>query len=224
MNFSLIVPIAANNSEYITEIPALFRLGNQGFSTCVKAISGLDLNLFDNIYFSILRQHDEKFRITDLLMLQFRRLGLNNAKVVVLKDPTISEADTIYRTIEQENIKGALFVKDADCSFEGEIIQQNGVAIYPLDKLHLVDPQRKSYVVVDDGFFITNIIEKRVVSHYFNAGGYAFEDAEEFKKYYEAFQKKNGLCMSHIIYKMLLNKMIFRPVLVKEYRDYNLHE
>ena len=98
------------------------------------------------------------------------------------------------------------------------------MAIYPLDKLHLVDTQSNSYVVVDDGFFITNIIEKRVVSHYFNAGGYAFEDTEEFKKYYEAFQKKNGLCMSHIIYKMLLNKMIFRPVLVKEYRDYNLHE
>lgn len=52
-----------------------------------------------------------------MLKLQFKKLGLSNAKVVVLDEPTTSQAETVYRTVNCENIEGAIFVKDPDGYF-----------------------------------------------------------------------------------------------------------
>lgn len=76
-------------------------------------------------------------------------------------------------------------------------------------------------MAVDDMFYVTNIIEKRIVSHYFSAGGYGLESCEDFCRYYEQFAGAKDLYLSHIIYAMLLNKYIFRPTLVKCYQDFN---
>lgn len=222
MNINLIIPIAAHYPKFDLEIPPLFRMDNKGILVCLRSISGLELDVFKSIYVTILKKHDDLYNISDLLNLQFKRLGLINAKVVILNNPTNSQAETIYETIRQEKINGSVFIKDADCSFVGEIVPYNSIAIYSLNKLNLVDPQRKSYVVIDDGFYITNIIEKRIVSQYFNAGAYVFEDVDEFVKYYKSFQVSEGLCLSHIIYKMLLDKIVFRPILVNEYNDFDV--
>lgn len=72
-------------------------------------------------------------------------------------------------------------------------------------------------------YYITNIIEKRIISHYFNAGGYIFEDAVMFCSYYEKYRHKTGLCLSHIIYSMLLDKQIFRPTVVDDYIDFEYY-
>ena len=116
-----------------------------------------------------------------------------------------------------------VFVKEADCYFTAdEILPQNSVAIYALENLPIVDPQHKSYVAVDDMFYVTNIIEKRVVSHFFSAGGYCFEDADEFCRYYSRLKEYSPLYLSHIIYMMLLDKKIFRPILVEDYQDWSV--
>lgn len=219
-SFSLIVPIAADKAIYENEMPYVFRLAQDGIMQCIKAVLGLDLDKFDHIYFTILEKHNKKYCLSDLFCLQFKRLNMSNAKVVVLKDNTRSQADTVYKTILHENISGSIFVKDADCSFVCEIDRKNSVAIYPLENLEWVNPQHKSYVQVDDMFYITNIIEKKIVSHYFCAGGYCFERVEDYCNYYETLQYNDGLFLSHIIYSMLLDKKIFRPILIKEYIDF----
>ena len=83
-----------------------------------------------------------------------------------------------------------------------------------VENLEWVNPQHKSYVQVDDMFYITNIIEKKIISHYFCAGGYCFEKVDDYCKYYESLQDNDDLYLSHIIYSMLLDKMIFRPILI----------
>ena len=140
--------------------------------------------------------------------------------MVILDTPTTSQPETIYKTIKQMNIHGSLFIKDADCSFVGECSYDNAIAIYPLEQLEWVNPKNKSYVAVDDMFYITNVIEKCVVSHYFTAGGYAFKDTDTYCKYYEQLAPNKGLYLSHIIYSMLLDKHIFRPVIISEYKDF----
>ena len=70
-------------------------------------------------------------------------------------------------------------------------------------------------------YYITNIIEKRIVSHYFTAGGYSFNSADTYCRYYERLQQQSGLYLSHIIYAMLLEGHTFRPVLTKEYEDFD---
>lgn len=219
--FSLIVPIAADKPIYEHEMPFVFSLAPDGVMFCIKAILGFSLDHFTNIYFTILKKHDDLYCLSDLFAMQFKRLKLVNAKVVVLDEPTASQPETIYRTILNENITGSIFIKDADCSFVCNDVQPyNSVAIHPLEDLEWVNPQHKSYVNVDEMFYITNIIEKKIVSHYFCAGGYCFEDSKVFIDYYLKLQDNNGLYLSHIIYNMLLNKSVFRPIRIKEYIDY----
>lgn len=221
--FSLIVPVAGNKPEYSSRLPLPFTYTGDGIMRCVKAISGMDLTNFTDILFVILREHDERYGLRGQLDLQFGRLGMSAARVCVLDEPTGSQPETIARVIEQEHISGPVFIKDADCYFAAtEVLRQNGIAIYPLEDLQLVDPQHKSYVAVDDMNYITNVIESRVVSRYFNAGGYCFEDAKEFCDYYARLEDYGHLYLSHIIYAMLLDGHIFRPIEISRYSDWTL--
>lgn len=221
-NFSLIVPAASDKGNESGAMPRIFSTGRDGVLMCVKSMLGLNLDAFDNIYFTILRKHAEAFDTDSLLRLQFRRLGLDNVHIVILDEPTATQAETIVRTIEKEEITGSIFVKDADCFFRAEVFPENGVAVYPLEHLELVDPRHKSYVAVDDMQHVTNIIEKRVVSHLFNAGGYCFEDVAKFLKAYDKYASLGHFYLSHLIYAMLLDGDLFRPIQVKEYNDWNI--
>ena len=217
---SLIMPIAANKPEYATRIPRVFLIAEDGVMHCIRALKSRDLSKFDHIYITILRHLDEQYALTERLQLQFRINGITNAEIVVLDEPTRSEPETIYQTILQKHIQGSIFIKDADCSFTGEDTTGNAIAIHPLEQLDWVNPKNKSYVSVDDMYYITNIIEKRIVSHYFTAGGYSFESAATYCHYYERLHEQQGLYLSHIIYCMLLEGHTFRPVLTKEYEDF----
>lgn len=218
--FSLIVPAAADKAEYADRLPYLFTTDEEGVMLCVKCILGLNLEDFSDIYFTILRKHAEAFDVDKILGLQLRRLGLSKAKIVILDHATDTQAQTIARTIEKGQIAGPLFVKDADSYFQAEIYPENGVAVYPLEELEMVDPRNKSYVAVDDGRHITNIIEKRIVSHLFNAGGYCFEDADEYLSYCRRLQPLGNIYLSHLVYSMLLAGSTFRPIDVSDYRDW----
>lgn len=220
--FSLIVPAAADKPEYAGKMPYMFAPDSDGVIFCVKAIMGLNLEAFDNIYFTILRKHAEAYDIDKLLELQFKRLGLEKAKIVVLDNPTSTQAETVVETIQRENITGSIFIKDADGYFSAEVFPENGVAVYPLEQLNLVNPRNKSYVAVDDMQHITNIIEKRIVSNLFNVGGYCFENVEDFLEVYSTHAELGHIYLSHLIYSMLLEGYTFRPVKVTEYNDWNI--
>lgn len=217
---NLIIPVAADKEEYEHVMPYLFNFSVDGTLLCIKSIQGLDLNRFDHIYLTILKKHDKQYYLRELVEMQLKRLHLENAKVVVLSEATTSQAETVYQTIHQENIEGSIFVKDADGYFNCDFTLGNGIAIYPLDKLPLVDPRNKSYVNVDDQFYITNIIEKKIISRFFNAGAYLFDSADEFCIYYERLKDCPSLYMSHIVFAMLLDQKSFRPIQVSNYKDW----
>lgn len=217
---SLLVPVAAMKPEYENGLPYVFGLDHDGIIICIKSIMGMKLENFDNIYFTVLKNHDEKFFIADSMNLQFKRLGIKNAKVVVLKNPTKDQAETVYQTIIKENIEGSIFIKDADSFFNSNITDNNAVAIYPIEELDILTPKDKSYAAVDDMYYLTNIIEKTVVGHYISAGGYEITDVEIFKKYYTHLRGYGKLYLSNIIYAMLLDKISFRPIIVEEYKDW----
>lgn len=216
---TLIIPAAADKQEYQNGLPYIFGPDKDGVSICIKSILGLSLEKFDSIYFTILKKHDEQFSVSDLLKLQFKRMGINNAQVVVLDEPTADQAETVYQTIVKENIVGSIFIKDADSYFKTEMPDVDGVAIYPIESLEILAPKDKSYVAVDDMYYITNIIEKSLVGHFISAGGY-FVKVLEFVKYYTKLRSIGKLYLSHIIYSMLLDKTTFRPMMVEEYKDW----
>ena len=220
MNKTLIVPAAADKPEYDNSLPYVFASGEDGVVICIKSILGLPLGRFDKICFTILRKHDERFFVADSLKMQCRRLGLRNVKVVILDEPTMDQVDTVYSTIRRERIEGSIYIKDADSYFETDEPLQNGVAIFPIEELDMLDPRDKSYVAVDDMYYITNIIEKNIIGHYISAGGYAFEDSDDFCRYCVRLRRHPHLYLSHVIYAMLLDGHTFRPSLVNNYRDW----
>lgn len=216
---TLIVPVAADKPEYADGLPYVFGLDRDGVMICIKSILGLDLSKFDHIYFTVLKKHDMRFFLVDMLRLQFKLLGIPQAKVIVLDDPTQDQAETIYQTIKREGITGKVFVKDADSYFRTEMAGTNGVAIFPIEELEVLAPKDKSYVAVDDMYYITNIIEKSVVGHYISAGGYSMQ-AADFLEYYHRLRRYGKLYLSHLIYAMLLDKKSYRPMIVREYKDW----
>jgi hypothetical protein len=218
-NFSLIVPVAADKPEYEDIFPYVFLPGKDGVLLCVKSVLGLNLDVFDSIYFTILKKHNDRYHIKDLMELQFRNLDLN-AQVVILDNPTKNQAETIYQTITKMEIKGSLYIKDADSYFTANVRRKNSVAVFPLEQMEYIDPRNKSYVAVDEMRYVTNIIEKRVVSHFFSAGGYCFESIEDYKTYYSSLSYNDSLYISHIIYAMLLNRQTFIPIKVGDYKDW----
>lgn len=219
---TLIMPIAADKPEYAYHMPKVFLNAGDGAMYCIRALRSLEINRFDHVYITILRHLDEKYALADRLKLQLNIYGITNARIIVLDTPTASQPETIYQTIQKMNVHGSIFIKDADCSFTGDISEGNAITIHPLEELDWVKPKNKSYVNVDDMYYITNIIEKRIVSHYFTAGGYSFEDADTYCRYYERLMHQSGLYLSHIIYSMLLDNHTFRPVITREYDDFEL--
>ena len=217
---TLIIPMAADKPEYNIRMPWIFNLGPDGISLCIKSILGLDLTRFRHIYFTILKKTDDRFHISDLLNIQFKKQNISQAKIVILDETTSSQAETVYQTIKKKNVKGFVFIKDADSYFEGDFTLENGITVFPLDKLDTVNPSNKSYVALDDQFYITNIIEKKIISRYFNAGGYLFEDALEFCENFEELRDQTPLYMSHIVYLMLLKNRNFRPIKINNYIDW----
>ena len=217
---SLLIPVAADKIEYEEGLPYVFGLDKDGIVICIKSILGLNLTKFDDIYFTVLRKHEERFFVSDLLKLQFKRLHIVNAKVIILDEPTMDQAETVYRTIIQENIQGSIFIKDADSFFYTDFGVENSVALYPIEELEVLSPKGKSYALVDDMYYLTNIIEKNVVGHYISAGGYFIQRVETFCYYYNHLRSFGRLYLSHIIYAMLLDKKTFRPMMVTEYKDW----
>ena len=108
----------------------------------VEDFNARKIKTFNVLSFSvILDKLDQKYHLSELLNMQLRNLGLSEkAKVLSLKVPTNSQAETIYECIKQEQIEGGIFVKDADGYFTCDFTETNGIAIYPLDKLDMVNP------------------------------------------------------------------------------------
>ena len=229
--YTLIVPMVSVKSK--DTVPLEFKYDNNtGQINCIKALEGIDLSMFTKIYFVMLYEHELKYHIAEKITVarKFNKKLLDTEVIFKFLDtPTSSQAETIYNTIVEYDIKGPIFIKDADntCTCDGQI-KGNTVLVYPLENTPIVDPQHKSYVNVDDQNFVVNIIEKKVVSNLFNCGGYSFTDAELFKTAYEALlgyeDIVNHMYISHIIYWLILNKKVkFRPVEATYYEDFEIN-
>lgn len=226
---NLIVPMVTNQ---LKGFPIEYQYNNEGVIKCVEAISGLPLRQFTDIYFIISKQADIEWHLEtkirwDLCRLLHKdKLASNtDIKFIKLEDQTKSQVETIYNAIIQSHIEGSIFIKDADNSFIlNKIPFCNSVCIYSIEDCKVFEPQHKSYVSIDDNMLITNIIEKRVVSKYFNCGGYSFKDVNYFIEAYDHFKDYDDhVYLSHLIYYlMLVKKILFTPEIATNYNDFTL--
>jgi len=187
-----------------------------------EAISGLNLNFFDNIYFICLQEHEDKYSFVKGFVAELDDAGLRSkSNVVLLPEQTDSQSETVYTFLSGYDLDGFIFIKDSDGFYKCDVEERNQVAYFDLNDMDDINARTKSYVDLDVNDVVTNIVEKKVISSTFSSGGYGFADAKEFCKTFEKLQDMDGECyISHIIFEMMLSGSTFYGTKTTDFKDW----
>ena len=187
-----------------------------------EAISGLNLDFFDNIYFICLQQHEDKYSFMKGFVSELDDAGLRaKSNIVLLPEQTESQSETVYTFLSGYDLDGFIFIKDSDGFYRCDVEERNQVAYFDLNDMDDINARTKSYVDLDVNNVVTNIVEKKVISSTFSSGGYGFTDAKEFCKTFEKLQDMDGECyISHIIFEMMLSGSTFYGTKTTDFKDW----
>ena len=187
-----------------------------------EAISGLNLDFFDNIYFICLQQHEDKYSFMKGFVSELDDAGLRaKSNIVLLPEQTESQSETVYTFLSGYDLDGFIFIKDSDGFYRCDVEERNQVAYFDLNDMDDINARTKSYVDLDVNNVVTNIVEKKVISSTFSSGGYGFADAKEFCKTFEKLQDMDGECyISHVIFEMMLSGSTFYGTKTTDFKDW----
>ena len=192
-----------------------------------EAISGLNLDLFDKVFFICLKSHEEEYSFKKGLLEDIKSLSIQNkSELILLEESTESQSETVKKAIDICNIKGSIFIKDSDGYFEANVPSStNCVAYYSLNNVDNINARSKSYVDLDSNKYLTNIVEKNVISSTFCVGGYGFKDTQDFINAYKKLSDSKGeLYISHIIFEMLMSEESFLGFATNKFIDWGTIE
>ncbi len=226
---TLIIPCAGKSNRFPNMKPKWMLTHPDGELMIEKALSGLNINIFDRIIITIVKPHDEQYEAGLILSQVFK----NNSKIeiCVLDDFTKSASETVYLTLEKMNVEGAFVVKDSDNKVVVDIPTSisNSITSYDLHKHpNISNIPGKSFLIVNEQNIIEDIIEKQVVSNVICLGVYAFEDVNLFKNAYLELKDKKltgEMFISHVISYILKSKEhIFLSIEADDYEDWGTLE
>ena len=198
-----------------------------GSFMCIESIKGLNIEFFDNIFFTILREHEEKFQASTGIrraledLVNYQKIK-EKIKITILEEPTSSQSETVYNTIKENKIDGFIYIKDSDGYFNLDIkTEDNQVTYFDLNNIEEINARSKSYIEIDSNNVITNMVEKKVISSKFCVGGYGFNLASEFCDHYEKIRDQKEECyISNVVFQMLLDDYKFNGREALEFCDW----
>lgn len=215
----VIIPSAGQSSRYNSKKPKYLLTHPSGFIMIELVMISIRAKL-KNCDFSviILREHEEKFKVSKVLKQIASQHNLS-VDITILNKVSSGPADTIYQYLKKSKYSGPFLIKDSD-----NIIEFNRSSINFKDcdgillggdiaEHNIKDVHQKSFIVSDNNGYISNFVEKRVVSNIVCFGLYGFACTNFFKKYYKkVIQTKflGELFVSHIIQKALLDGKTFK--------------
>jgi hypothetical protein len=219
---NLIIPIAGKSSRYPNVKPKWMLAHPSGNFMAIQSILGLDLTKFTRIIFVYLKNHETLYNFKAGFIKELDSIGITNYELCELQSETKDVTETITEAIRLLNIKGGIFIKDADSFFTcSDITEGNFVCYSNLKNSTISNPVGSSYVTIDENNIITNIVEKQIISSDLCVGGYAFDDASRFVQIANTLRKENERYISDIIYfDMLYNKTIFRAIEITDLSDW----
>lgn len=223
---SLIVPMVGKSTRFPNLRPKWMLTHPMSGFMGTESIKGLNSDEFSTIYFVIQKAHEDEYQIAQCLIDEFKHLT-QDVQVVLLDNETESQPETVYECIKKMNIIGPILVKDSDNYFEANTdINDNYVCYFDLNDKDELNARNKSYIQFDANGFISNIVEKKIVSSTFSVGGYGFLSAEEFCDCFEHVRNNSSspLYMSNIIFDMLLNGIKFKGIKTEQYEDWGTIE
>jgi hypothetical protein len=228
---NLLLPVAGMSTRFPNMKPKWLLTSPNGNLMIIEAILGLELSHFNKIYIITINDHLLEFDFIDGIKNQFSQIGyLDKLEFIILDEKTKSQPETIAKAIIQKGIKGGIYIKDSDNYFIETRQSGNFISTFDLNKMDLVHAKNKSYVVTNDEGAILNIVEKKVLGSIFNVGGYGFDSAENYLKYYNKLSNHSDLYLSHVIYQMMLDGVEFQKSDVTGYidwgtlKEWNMHK
>lgn len=219
----VILPCCGQSSRFPEQPPKWTLPAHDGRPMLCHAISGLDINL-DDLVVTVLAEHEEKFHVTAGLAKAFAR----PIKIVVLKERTRSQSETVAKTLEALQLNESFLVKDSDGYFEvkGNLARDdNYVCVDSLNNFDSINPRNKSYLQIDQEGLVVNIREKVVISDLFNVGGYYFTNPMLFLEFYHRLAENSAdwskeIYLSDVIGAMILTGVPFRALNTTGYKDW----
>jgi hypothetical protein len=226
---TLILPCGGKSSRFPNMKPKYILTHPDGDLMLRKAIIGMNLDQFDRIVITIVKEHDEKYEAGLILRQLFEMDKNTKYELLILDEFTSCQAETVAQTIELAGITGEIIVKDSDnyVSLGEKKLVSNCVAGINLEtfKKDINRLGAKSFLMVNDQDIIIDIIEKKIKSQYICIGVYCFEDAEAFCKAYKTLSESNfnsnEIYISHVISYMIgRGTGVFKYIEADEYEDW----
>jgi len=222
---NLIVPMAGKSSRFPNLRPKWMLTHPSGRFMAIEAIKSLNLEKFSKIFFVCLQEHEDKYSFMKGFNDELKDMGITSkSEFVFLKESTSDQPETVKQAIVLANIKGAIFVKDSDNHFAVDYDGGNHVCYFDLNDSGLIKPSNKSYLTLDKSGYISNIVEKNVISPFYCVGGYGFRCADLFLETLDGLSTKYDRYISDIIYKQILDGENFEGKKVNQYVDWGTVE
>lgn len=218
---NIILPCAGSSSRFPNVKPKWLLTHPLGNPMVFESIRGLNIK-DENIYLVCLNKHINDYavnleKLEEIFYELFPKATLN---FVSLDQETKNQPETVYNCIQRLNLNGSIFIKDCDNFYSSPIPLSNSVSSFDVHDLEYTTIGNKSFIQCDENGFVINIVEKKVISSEISVGGYCFSDASEFCKYFLNSRNDNHLYISHIIFKMILDGVIFQKNEVRNYLDW----
>jgi hypothetical protein len=222
---NLVIPMAGRSSRFPELRPKWMLTHPNGKFMVIEAIRGLNLADFEFIYFIYLTEHETQHSFLKGFKEELEDFGLlSKVKFISLDEPTQDQPETVLRGILKGGIKGPILIKDSDNFFQANIRPRNSICYADLNKVGLIKPRNKSYIMIDAQGNVLNIVEKLVISSSFCVGGYSFTDAKLFVNGLKKIDPTQERYISHVIYQLMLDGQTFNAIETQHYSDWGTVE
>lgn len=230
---TLIIPCGGKSSRFPNMKPKYLLTYPDGSLMVKKAAEGIDLEVFDRVIITIVKEHDEIYGAKLILEQVFDIEHNHKFAVCVLDAFTSCQAETIIKTIEKEKITGEIVIKDSDNYVKIKTMKHFDNAIAGLNiETFYGEVNRlaaKSFLIVNDQGIIVDIIEKRIKSEYICIGVYCFSDVNLFIRAYNMIKQNNEekreIYISHVVsYLIGTNECAFKYIEAEDYEDWGTLE
>lgn len=227
---TLIVPCAGRSTRFPGMAPKWLLRYPDGQIMLEKSIEGLDLNFFDKVIITIVKEHAEKFSADKILEDIFHVQTSEKFQLCILNDFTSCQAETVNQTLEMCGVKGKFAVKDSDNYIKisiphlanGNFVTGINIETFPNEIRRL---NSKSFLTVNDQNIILDIIEKKIKSEYISLGLYGFDSAETFNTAYRHLNSisvsSHEIYLSHVIsYLIGTGQAVYQYLEAEDYEDW----
>jgi hypothetical protein len=223
----VLIPAAGKSSRFYGKSPKWMRTHPDGSLMIEKAIETFKGKKFE-IFLITTEEIDNDFDVVEKL-----NMALPDLNIVLLKDPTSSSVETLFKGLEKIaeklDFNRPMFVKDVDnvVEFDWEKFDfsySSSVAV-DLKSFHVSNVSNKSFILNNENDIIIDFIEKQIVSNFISVGTHYFKNVLEALRTAQILlnlenQKNNEAYISHLIAYNIFSGIEYKMILASKYEDY----